>query len=113
MFGQIDNNDQVIPILDKLANEYDFYIEIMWGDSIAIYENASDVIPATAYAVTLIDSVYKETDTNFLECIKRTLNRFDNWLDNHYEDVKKFRKKWNQKNLEQLENVALGWYDEP
>lgn len=98
---------------DRLNEIYKlgFWITINWNEEFGIYYNANDVIPATAYAITILDCSYYRSETNpytFEKMIEICCDMFFNWYNKNLNYIRKFDENYNKDTMSKLEDVCLG-----
>lgn len=96
--------------LDKIF-QLGFWITINWNEDFIITYNANDVLPATAYAVTILSCSYYKSKTNpytFEELIEVCCDFFYSWYNKNLNTIKDFDNIYDQNSLLKLEDVCLG-----
>lgn len=96
--------------LDRI-HELGFWITINWKEEFGIYYNANDVIPATAYAVRILDCSFYASKTNpytFEKMVDICCDIFFNWYNNNLFTINEFDKNYNKDSMSTLEDVCMG-----
>jgi hypothetical protein len=88
-----------------------FWVSIEWNENFSIYYNANDVIPSTAYSVTILTCSYYKSQSNpytYLEMIETCCDFFYTWYNKNLSIIKEFDNLYDQKSLSKLEDNCLG-----
>lgn len=96
--------------LDKI-HKMGFWVTINWNEDFNITYNANDILPATAYAVGIMNCSYFRSQTDpytFEEMIEVCCDFFYTWYNKNISIIKQFDKIYDQDSLLKLENVCLG-----
>lgn len=96
--------------LDEIS-KLGFWITINWKEEFSVFYNANDVVPATAYAIRILECSYYTSKTNsytFEKFIEVCCDMFFNWYNKNLKVLKEFDDRYNKDSMSELEDTCLG-----
>lgn len=97
-------------ISDNLDKIFDlgFEVRLDWREDFSIYYNASDVIPATAHAILILEcSYYKSIQSyTYEKMVECCCDIFYEWYNRNINKIEKFDKEYDIRTMDILENCA-------